>query len=112
MHIRIILAAAFLGIANLAAAEFTTIEEACEIPLSLLRVPASTNGNLMFRQCADCEQLSVPMTGKTEFLSNGEQVLLKDFRKSLFRIRDRDSETIVVRRHLRSNTITAIKVTD
>jgi hypothetical protein len=65
----------------------------------------------MFRECAECEQFSVPVNGNTEFLINGKPVLLREFRKSLFNIRDRESENITVRRNLQSNIITAIKVT-
>lgn len=111
MHIRTILATMLLGLSVSAAAEFTTIERAYEVPLSLLRVPASTSGSVMFSECAECESFRVPVTGKTEFVINGKAVLLRDFRKSLFRIRDRESESVTVRHHLQSNTITAIKVT-
>jgi hypothetical protein len=111
MHIRIILAAITLSFGYPALADFTTIERAYEVPLSLLRVPASTNGSVMFRECAECEQFSVPVNGNTQFLINGKQVLLTEFRKSRFNIRDRESESITVRRNLQSNIITAIKVT-
>lgn len=111
MHIRIILAAILVGTGSLASADFRTIEQAYEVPLSLLRVPASTSGTVVFRECVECELFQVPATGNTEFLIDGKPVLLKDFRKVLFKIRDRESKTITVRRNLQSNTITAIKVT-
>ena len=110
MHIRIILATIALGFGQVAAADFTTIEQAYEVPLSLLRVPASTNGSVMFRECAECQQFSVPVNGNTQFLIDGKPVLLRDFRKTLFKIRDRESEIITVRRNLRLNTVTAIKL--
>ena len=110
MHIRIILATIALSLGQVASADFVTIERAYEVPLSLLRIPPSTNGSLMFRECAQCEQFSVPVTAATEFSINGKPVLLRDFRKSLFKIRDRESEIVTVRRNLQSNTITAIKV--
>jgi hypothetical protein len=111
MHIRTILAAMLLGLSLPAASEFTTIERAYEVPLSLLRIPASTSGAVMFSECAECESFRVPLTGNTEFIVNDKAVLLRDFRKSLFRIRDREAEVVTVKRHLQSNTITAIKVT-
>ncbi|MDH4049289.1 MAG: hypothetical protein OEW68_14945 [Gammaproteobacteria bacterium] len=111
MHIRTILASILLGLSVSAAAEFTTIERAYEVPLNLLRVPASVNGTVMFKECATCEEFRVPVTERTEFLIDGESMRLRDFRRSLFRIRDRESEVVTVRRHLQSNTITAIKVT-
>lgn len=112
MHIRTILATMLLGLSVSAAAEFTTIERAYEVPLNLLRMPASTSGSVMFSECAECMAFRVPVTGNTEFVINGKAVLLKDFRKSLFRIRDREAQTITVMHHLQSNTITAIKVTN
>lgn len=111
MHIRTILAAMLLGLSVSAAAEFTTIERAYEVPLNLLRIPASTSGTVFFRECAECEEVRAPVTDSTEFLINGQPVKLKELRKDLFRIRDRESEIVIVRRHLESNTITAIKVT-
>lgn len=110
MHIRTILAAIFLGLSISAAAEFVTIERAYEVPLNLLRIPPSTSGTLFFRECEACEEHRVPMTANTEFLVNGQAVKLKELRKNLFRIRDRESEIVTVRRHLESNTITVIKV--
>jgi len=100
-----------LGLSISAAAEFITIERAYEVPLSLLRIPASTSGTVFFRECAECEEVRAPVTDNTEFLVNGQAVKLKDLRKNLFKIRDRESEIVIVRRHLESNTITAIKVT-
>lgn len=111
MHIRTLLATVLLGFSLTAGAEFVTIERAYEVPLSFLRVPASHSGTVTFRECAECEEFRVPVTGNTEFVINGQPVLLKEFRKSVFRIRDRESEIVTVRRHLQSNTITAIHVT-
>jgi hypothetical protein len=99
-----------LGLSFSAAGEFTTVEKAYEVPLSLLRVPASNNGTVLFRECAECPEFRVPVTARTQFVINGQPVLLAEFRKKLFTIRDRESETITVRHHLQSNTITAIKV--
>ena len=110
MHIRTILASILLGLSVSAAAEFTTIEQAYEVPLSLLRVPASSNGTVMFKECEECKLFRVPVTENTEYLIDGQPLRLREFRKNLFKIRNRDSEIITVRRHLASNTITAIKV--
>ena len=93
-----------------AAAEFTTIERAYEIALSDFTVPVSQSGSVMFRQCADCETKIVRMTQATSFVINGESVELKEFRKSVFEIRDRVRTTVIVMHHLESDTITAVKV--
>jgi len=110
MHIRIILASILVGISFTAVADFTVVVKAYEVPLSLLRVPTSTSGTVSFSECEDCERFSVPVNANTEYLINEEPMLLKDFRKSVFKIRDRQSEVVTVKRDLRTNTITAIKV--
>ena len=108
MHIRRIIASLLVCISLSAAAEFTTIELVYEIALSNLKVPAASTGSLMFKECDDCETLMVRMTRDTQFLVNGENVGLKEFRKNVFQVRDRKAETILVRRHLESDTIMSI----
>jgi hypothetical protein len=100
-----------LGFSVPAAAEMRTVELAYEVPLNLLRVPASNTGIVVFKECAECEEFRAPVTATTVFVLNGKPVLLKDFRKSLFKVRDRKAEIVTVRRHLKSNTVTVMKVT-
>ena len=111
MHIRTISAILMLSLGLPAAAEFVTVELAYEVPLNFFRVPASSNGAVTFKECDDCESFVANVTANTQFMVNGKTVSLKDFRKSIFNIRDREAETVIVRRDLKSNTITAIKVT-
>jgi len=110
MHIRKIVLALLVSLSLPAAAEFKTIERAYEIALSNFRVPVTQNGALIFRQCDDCEPKVIRMTPNTAFVVNGEPVTLKEFRKSVFQVRDRAAETIIVRHHLESDTITRVRV--
>ena len=110
MHIRQIILALIACLSLPAAAEFTTIARAHEIALSNLRVPVSSSASLMFRQCDDCEMLFVRMTEATVFVVNGEAVKLKEFRKSVFQVRDRTRTIVIVKHHLQSDTITSVRV--
>ena len=110
MHIKKLFLALLLCLSLPAAAEFKTIERAYEIALSDFRVPVTRSGSVMFRQCADCEMRIVRMSPTMSFVINGESVELKEFRKSVFEIRDRVRTTVIVRHHLESDTITALKV--
>ena len=92
-------------------AEFRTITRAYEIALSDMRVPGTSSGSLIFKKCADCESQVVLMTNRTQFIVNGQDVGIKEFRKNIFRVRDRRREVIIVKHHLESDTITSLRVT-
>ncbi|GMR17073.1 MAG: hypothetical protein BMS9Abin32_129 [Gammaproteobacteria bacterium] len=93
-----------------AMAEFTTIERAYEIALSNFRVPVSRHGSVTFRQCAECDAKIVRMSEAATFVVNGEVVDLKQFRKSVFTVRERAAATVIVLHHLKSNSITSVRV--
>jgi len=109
MIIRKTLIAALACFSMSAAAEFTTVELAYEIRLSNLNVPVSSSSALIFKTCGNCEYKKVRMTRDTRYVVNGENVGLKEFRKRVFQVRDRDAETIIVRHHLESDVITALQ---
>jgi hypothetical protein len=92
-------------------AEFRTITRAYEIALSDLRVPGTASGSLIFKKCADCDSQVILMSSRTQFIVNGESVGIKEFRKNVFRVRDRRREVIIVKHHLESDTITSLRVT-
>ena len=109
MIYRRILIAALMCLSMSAQAEFTTVELAYEIKLSNLNVPVSSSSALIFKTCGDCEFKKVRMTRDTRFVVNGENVGLKEFRKRVLQVRDRDAETIIVRHHLESDVVTALQ---
>jgi hypothetical protein len=111
MKIRNIIGVLLLGCSLTAMAEFKTISRAYEIALSNFRVPATPNSGVIIKQCDDCEAVAIRVTPKTEYTINGESVTLKQFRKIIFRIRDREDETIVVLHHLASDTVLSVSVT-
>jgi hypothetical protein len=91
-------------------AEFTTVVRAYEIALSDLRVPVASSGSLLFKQCAACETNNALMTHNTQFIVNGRSVGLKEFRKSVFQVKDR-RKPVIIMHHLQSDTITSLRVT-
>lgn len=110
MRIPKIITALMVCISFSAAAEFKTIELAYEIALSDLRVPVTSTGTVIFKECSECEPTVVLMTRHTQFFVNGQVVELKDFRKSVFQVRERDTKYVIVKHHLETDTITSISV--
>lgn len=94
-----------------AAAEFETISAAYEVSLSNFRVPATPNSGVILSKCDDCERIAIRVTPGTEYTINDEAVTLKQFRKTIFKIRDRADETIIVLHHLESDTVLSVSVT-
>lgn len=93
-----------------AAAQFTTITRAHEVALSDFHMPASPNGSVSFRPCRDCDMLILSVTVATEYVLNGERLELREFRKRLSTVRDRDAVTLTVMHHLETDTVPAVKV--
>lgn len=111
MKIRSIIGVLLLGYSLTAMAEFETISRAYEIALNNFRVPATPNSSVILKQCDDCDAVAIRVTPKTEYTINGEAVTLRQFRKVIFRIRDREDETIIVLHHLESDTVLSVSVT-
>lgn len=99
-----------LGISVSAAAQFTTVARAYEIPFSEFRAPATPNGATSFRECADCEMLYVRVTPETRYSINGKVVRFDKFREALQLVRDRENTTVVLKHHLESDTVVSIDV--
>jgi hypothetical protein len=111
MNIKTLLFAILLGFSLTAAAEFRTVSLAHEVALSNFRVPPSLNAGVSFKTCDDCEMQTVRSTPLTQYIVNGQQVTLKEFRKSVFKVRDRSNSTVIVLQHLETNTIVSVSVT-
>jgi len=112
MKFRALFAAIVVSLSFTAAADFTTIERAYEVPMHTFNVPVTHNGVISFSECDECAAVSARMTGKTRFLVNGKDVELKEFRKQVFQVRDRTSQTIVVLHHLANDTVSSISMTN
>lgn len=93
-----------------AAADFKTVSLASEVPLTEFNVPVTNNGVISYRECAECEIYRGRMTPATRFRVNGEHVELREFRERVLSVRDRATKTVVILRHLESQTITSISI--
>ena len=110
MNIRKLLICALLVISLPAVAKFTTISRAYELALSDLRVPATPNSGVIFKECAECNMVSVRVTPNTQYIVNGRSLPLKDFRKAVFQVTHRDTTPVTVLHHLESDTIVSVTV--
>lgn len=110
MNVKKLLICVALIVSFPVAAEFTTISRAYEISLSDFRVPATPSSGVIFKECADCDMITVRVTPHTQYIVNGRSVELKEFRKNIFQIRDREAETIIVLHHLETNTVVSVSV--
>ena len=111
MHYRKTVTVIFLSLALPAAADFQTVSEAYEISLSNFSAPSSHNAAAIFRQCDECDSHRVRVTVNTQYRINDQTVTLKEFRESIFRVRNRAAETVIVLHHLESDTVEQILVT-
>ncbi len=110
MHIQRLLVLFILGLSLSAAADFRTITEVWEVELVYLRLPATDGGTLAFKDCEDCEVLTLRATAATRYVINNRDVMLIDFKKAISRITNRDDMDIDVFQHLESNTVTQVRM--
>lgn len=111
MNIKLILITLVLGLALPAAADFRTVSRAHEVSLNDFRAPASANGGLSFRDCAECETHSVRVTENTRYVFNGRGLPLDKFRQAAATVNNREAATIIVLHHLKSDTIVSVSLT-
>ncbi len=96
-----------------AVADFKTVDLAYEVPFAHLRMPASSNGSVTFKQCDACEEFTVSVTPATQYLINGQNVQLSEFRNVMFRARSLSSNAgnaATVLRNLESDVAISIAV--
>jgi len=110
MNIRKLLISILLIASLPVAAEFQTISKAYEIALSDFRVPATPNSGVTFKECAECDMMTLRVTANTQYILNGRSVTLKDFRKSVFQVRHRQTTAVTVLHHLESDTVVSVSV--
>ena len=111
MQYRITIAAIMMCLALPAAADFQTVSRAYEIALDNFSAPSTSNAAAIFRQCDECDPHTVRVTASTDYRINDKSVSLKEFRKSIFNVRNRSVETVIVLHHLESDTVEQILVT-
>ena len=112
MNVKKVLLIALLTLSLPVAADFETVSKAYEIALSDFRVPATPSSGVQFKECAECDARIIRVTPNTQYRINGRSVVLKEFRKNVFQIRDRASTMVIVLHHLESDTVEAVSVTN
>jgi hypothetical protein len=110
MQIRRLLVLTILGLSLGAAADFRTITEVYEVDLIHLRLPGTASGTLAFSECADCEKRTLRASPATRYILNGRIVTLKDFRKALSSITNRQDVIVDVFHNLASNAVATVRV--
>ncbi len=111
MKTKLFFSTLILSLALPAAAEFTTISRAYEVSLMDFRAPASVNGGTSFKECAECETISSHVTPDTQYRVDGKALPLDKFRQAAALINNREAVTIIVQRHLESDTIVSVSLT-
>jgi hypothetical protein len=105
------IAGLLLGLSFSAFGEGQVISRAYELTLADFRAPATVNGGLSFRPCADCDYIAARVSPDTRYTLDGSVIQLADLRDELRAVRDRESVFITVLRHLESNTVVSVAVT-
>ena len=106
----LVIAAAMIAFALPAFADFGIVSNSYEVSLADVTVPPSQSSNLAFKECGDCETLSIRMARGARFELNGRSVRYDSFRAAVQQIRDRSKASVTVRHHLESDTVTAVSV--
>ena len=86
------------------------ISQAYETSVADFRPPLSVNGGIALRECDGCEPITIRVDAETRYVVNGKTVSLKDFRKAIFRVRDRSNTPMGVLHHLETDRVTLITV--
>ena len=110
MFRKLILVAIVSALSAVASADFRTISRAYEASLDSFRLPVSTSGTLGFRECETCASVSLSVNNNTRYLINNESVDLKEFRRQLLLIRDRERQAVIVKHDLESGLVSSVSV--
>lgn len=111
MKFKIVITAFMLMLAIPAAADFVTSARAIELVLSDITVPPSQNSKLMFKECDDCDYMSIRLTPQTVYKINGRSVRFDKFRETIRGVRNPGVTPTIVLHHLESDTVKSVSVT-
>lgn len=110
MKSRFLTAAALIAFALPALADFGIVSRSYEVSLVDITVPPSQSSNLAFKECADCDTISIRLARGARFLLNGRSVRFDSFRTAIRQIGNRNEASVSVRHDLESNTVTSVSV--
>ena len=110
MKIRITITALLVSLALPAAAEWQRPQQSHEAQLSEIRLPQSDSGTVGFKPCEKCEYRVRRISASTEWVFDGETMSLKDFKRNLRRISDRDGTPVTVVENFELDQVTRVAV--
>ncbi len=110
MKIKVLITAFVLCLALPAAAQFTTTQLAHEVALNALRLPSHPSGTIAFKSFRECEYQTKRVSANTQYMLNGEQVKLDEFRSAVSHVRNRSEETVTVLHHLKEDVVIKVSI--
>ena len=112
MKTRHFIIAALMSVSLPAMADFTTVAEVYELSLADVQVPATPSSGIVFRKCAECDMEVLRVTPNTQYLINGKNYTLKEFRERVFNIRDRAGTYVGVMHNLETDVVLSVSVSE
>jgi len=92
-----------------AVAQMRTISQAHEVDPAELRLPASTTGNLAFKDCDDCDLTTLRVNARTRYEVSSEAVDLREARRALRQARrNADAPPVIVLHDLETDFATSV----
>jgi hypothetical protein len=108
--IRIFCVAA-LALSLSAEAQFEPITRSYEVNIKNLRIPGTTGGTLAFKECRDCDLITIRVTPDTVYVIDGEAMSLPEFRREFVRSRRAGVEKpVIVAKRLATETVASVTV--
>jgi len=112
MDSRKLFAIALIGIGFTASVHAEVISQAYELTMDQFTAPTTANSGIAFKECEDCEVLRMRVSAATSYTVNGKQVRLEDFRLAVAGLQGNEQASVTVLRHLESNTVQSISVSN
>ena len=105
---------ALLGATTAGAYQVNQLEDAYELQLSEVTLPASGTGSISFRSCSSCETSAMRLNATTKYRLNGVELALPDFLAAAARIREAEdadeNSSITVFFNIQSRRLTRIEL--
>ena len=110
MKFKVLIAATLLALSLPVAAEWEPPQESHEARLSELRLPQNEAGTVGFKPCEDCAYVVRRVDANTQWVLDGKAMSLKDFKRNLRRIADREGTPVTVVESFESDRVTRVSV--
>lgn len=110
MTLALLAMAASAGLAQAAAAAPPAVEEAYEVRVEHLTLPANEFGSVILRECDDCDRVTLRVEGDTSYVFDGRAMTLKAFRAAVLNMPGRDEAFGTVVYRLKDNRVRQINV--